>query len=67
MDLVNGLYIGKENAKVKRERNKYKYLYFRFGDITSSDEYDPYSDSEIVSKEEEEALNDSSKDNSDEE
>lgn len=68
MDLVNRLRIGKENAKAKRERNKYKRLYFRFCDTTSSDEYDPYSDSEIISEEEEEeALNEASNDISDEE
>ncbi|KAK8886949.1 hypothetical protein M9Y10_037984 [Tritrichomonas musculus] len=44
MDLVQRLFKGKHEAKQRRERNKYKLLYFRFCKTNSSDESDPYSD-----------------------
>lgn len=37
MDLVQRLSKGKQDAKARRERNKYKPLYFRFQAICSSD------------------------------
>ena len=66
MELVNRLHLGKEHAKVRWKRNKCKCLYFRFCDTTSSDEYDPYSDNEFQS-EDEEPLDEPSNDYSEEE
>lgn len=53
MDLVQRLSKGKQDAKARRERNKYKRLYFRFCPTYSSDESDPYSDYSQYEEEEE--------------
>ena len=60
MDLVQRLSKGKQDAKARRERNKYKRLYFRFHATCSSDETDQYSEYDDTEEDSTENISDDS-------